>query len=76
MRRLAIAIALVIISTAGLSAHENFSMNGENCSARNFRWNDNAAFVAKETIDGGGLRSIKANVSQAPVSVIGDSSRG
>lgn len=76
MRRLAIATALVIISTAALSARENFSMNGEDCSARNFRWNDNAAFVAKETIDGGGLRSIKANVTQAPVSVIGDSSRG
>ena len=76
MRRLAIAFALVIISTTGASAHENFTMNGEDCSARNFRWNDNAAFVAKETIDGRGLRSIKANVTHAPVSVIGDSSRG
>ncbi len=76
MRRLAIALALVIISTAGASAHENFSINGEDCSARNFRWNDNAAFVAKETIDGRGLRSIKANVTHAPVSVIGDSTGG
>jgi hypothetical protein len=32
--------------------------------------------VAKETIDGRGLNSIKANVAQAPVTVIGDSSRG
>src|SRR5687768_7794662 len=76
MRRLAIALALVIISTAGASAHENFSINGEDCSARNFRWNDNAAFVAKETIDGRGLRSIKANVTHSPVSVIGDSTGG
>ena len=52
-------------------------MNGEDCSARNFQWDDDrTAFVAKETLDGGGLRSIKANVTHAPVSVIGDSSRG
>jgi hypothetical protein len=66
---------MVIIPTAA-SAHDNFSINGEDCSARNFRWNDNAAFVAKETIDGRGLRSIKANVTHAPVSVIGDSRGG
>jgi hypothetical protein len=75
MRRLATAFALVIIS-AGASAHENFSINGEDCAARNFRWNDNPAFVARETIDGRGLRSIKANVTHAPVSVIGDSTGG
>ena len=76
MRRLAFALALVLISTAGASAHENFSVHGEDCTARNFRWNDNQAFVAKETIDGRGLRSIKANVTHAPVSVIGDSAGG
>ena len=76
MRRLAIALALVIISTSGASAHENFSIHGEDCSARNFSWNDNQAFVAKESIDGRGLRSIKANVTHAPVSVIGDSAGG
>jgi len=76
MRRLALAVALVIIAAAGASAHENFSIDGDGCFARNFRWNDERAFVAKETIDGRGLRSIKASVTHAPVSVIGDSSGG
>ena len=76
MRRLAIALALIIIPTAIASAHENFSVNGEDCFAHNFRWNDERGFVAQETIDGRGLRSIKASVTHAPVSVIGDSSRG
>jgi hypothetical protein len=76
MRRLAIALALVIIPAAGSAAHENFSINGEDCTARNFHWNDSPAFVAKQTIDGRGLRSIKANVSQAPVSVVGGNTGG
>ncbi len=76
MRRLAIALALATITAAGASAHENFSINGEECTARNFRWDGEKAFVAKETIDGRGLRSIKASVTHAPVSVIGDSTGG
>ncbi|MDP9191564.1 MAG: hypothetical protein M3P06_07660 [Acidobacteriota bacterium] len=76
MRRLVIALALVIIPAAGSAAHENFSINGDDCTARNFHWNDSPAFVTKQTIDGRGLRAIKANVTQAPVSVIGDSTSG
>lgn len=74
MRRLVLALALVITSAA--SAHENFEVDGDDCTSRNFRWNDHKAYVAKETIDGAGLRSIKANVTQAPIAVIGDSTGG
>jgi hypothetical protein len=76
MRRLLIVLALVIIPAAESAAHESFSINGDDCTARNFHWNDSPAFVAKQTIDGRGLRAIKANVTQAPVSVIGDSTSG
>jgi hypothetical protein len=75
MRRFVLALTL-IITAAGVSAHENFEINGDDCSSRNFRWNDRNAHIAKETIDGRGLRSIKANVTQSPVSVIGDSTGG
>lgn len=75
MRRFALAFALVIAAT-GAMAHENFEVDGDHCSSRNFRWNDRNAHVARETIDGRGLRSIKANVTNAPVSVIGDSTGG
>jgi hypothetical protein len=76
MRRLLIALALLIIPAATALAHDHFSIDGDDCSARNFRWNDDAGYVSRETIDGRGLRSIKAKVTNAPVSVIGDSSGG
>jgi len=60
----------------GVSAHENFTISGEDCTARNFRWSDRPTYVAKETIDGRGLRSIKARVSHAPVTVSGDDGGG
>ena len=75
MRRLGLALALVI-TAAGATAHENFEVNGDDCTSRNFRWDGRQSFIAKETLDGRGLRSIKANVTQSPVSVIGDSAGG
>ena len=75
MRRFALALTM-IITAAAAGAHENFEVNGDDCTSRNFRWNNRNSYVAKETIDGSTLRSIKANVTHAPVSVIGDSSRG
>jgi hypothetical protein len=75
MRRFVLALTL-LMTAAGASAHDNFEVNGDDCTSRNFRWNDRNAHIARETIDGRGLRSIKANVTQAPVSVIGDSTGG
>lgn len=75
MRRFALALTLVI-TAAGASAHENFEVDSDDCTSRNFRWNDRNSHVAKETIDGRGLRSIKASVTQSPISVIGDSTGG
>jgi hypothetical protein len=76
MRRLALALSLLITAAAGASTHDNFTISGDDCSTRNFRWNNLQTFVAKETLDGRGLRSIKASVTHAPVSVIGDSTSG
>jgi hypothetical protein len=76
MRRLALALSLFITAAAGASSHDNFTISGDDCSTRNFRWNDLQTFVAKETLDGRSLRSIKASVTHAPISVIGDSPSG
>jgi hypothetical protein len=75
MRRLTLALVLAV-TAFGAAAHENFSINGEDCTASNFRWNDRPTFVSKETIDGRGLRAIKARVSHAPVTVSGNDGGG
>lgn len=75
MRRLTLALVLTL-TALGVSAHENFSIHGDDCTANNFRWDDSPTYVAKETLDGRGLRSIKAKVAQSPISVIGDSNGG
>jgi hypothetical protein len=75
MRRLGIALALVI-ATTGATADEYLNVSGDDCSSNNFRWNNRRTLVAQETIAGRGLRSIKTSVSNAPVSVIGDSTGG
>lgn len=74
MKRLAMVMALMMVAT-GAFAH-GLSVHGEDCSARNFHFDGASAFVAKETIDGGGARSLRAAVSHAPLSVVGDRTTG
>jgi len=75
MKRLGMALALMLAAT-GAYAH-GLSVNGEDCTARNFHFGgDSPAFVAKETIDARGARSLKAAVSHAPLAVVGDSAGG
>lgn len=74
MRRLVLALALTAVATTAMAHDSSFSINGDDCTSRNFRWDDHETFVAKETIGGAGLRSIKTSVSHAPVSVTGGSS--
>lgn len=75
MRRFVLALTLAI-TAVGATAHESFEVNGDDCSPRNFRWNDRNAHVERQTIDGSSLRSIKASVTHSPIAVIGDSTRG
>lgn len=74
MKSLAIALALTLSATA--YAHESFHINGDRCSADNFRWDDERAHVEKQVIEAGSLRSLRAAVSHAPISVTGGSSNG
>lgn len=71
MRRLTFTLALVITATGALG-HETLNVNGDDCTSRNIHWSNRETIVARETIAGRGLRSIKANVRHAPVTVIGD----
>jgi len=77
MRRIALGIALALTATGAL-AHDdhphrgNFGVSSaEECTGRNIRFSDEAAFVKKETIDACHLRSIKLSVKNAPVTVEG-----
>lgn len=77
MPRLALALVLILAATAAMAHdHESFSVDGDDCTARNFRWDGENAFVERQVIDGSGLRSIKASVTHAPISVTGDSTNG
>lgn len=76
MRRLGIALALVLAATAATAHDRNLTINGDRCTASNFHFDDDPAFVAKQTIDASSARSLKAAVSHAPISVTGDSTGG
>jgi hypothetical protein len=74
MRRF--GIALVLTLTAFGASARNLSVHGDDCTERNFNFDGERAYVAKETIDARGARSLKAAVSHAPLAVVGDSSGG
>jgi len=74
MRRF--GITLVFTLAAVSASARGMTIDGDDCTARNFNFDGDPAFVARETIDARGARSLKAAVDQAPLSVIGDSSGG
>jgi Putative adhesin len=75
MKRLGIALTLLLAT--GASAHgRNFTIDGDNCSSRNIRFDDEPAVVEKQVIQAGNLRSLKAAVDHAPLSVRGGNSSG
>lgn len=79
MRRLGLILALVVSAAAFAHPHGrqgNFTANGENCTAANFEWDGEQAYVEKQVIDGGSLRALKATVEHAPVSVVGGNRGG
>ena len=73
MKRLAIALALTVSATA--YAHD-FNINGDRCTADNFRWDGEQSYVEKQVINAGSLRSLRAAVTHAPIAVTGGSSNG
>jgi hypothetical protein len=74
MRTLGVALALVL--AAGAQAGERFAIYGDDCTSRNFNWDDHEVYVEKEIIDGGAMRSLKASVEHAPVAVTGGNPGG
>ncbi len=73
MRRLTLALALAAATTA--FAHDSWS-SGDRCVGRNFHFDDEDAYVEEQIIDAGSLRSLKAAVSRAPITVVGGSGAG
>jgi hypothetical protein len=71
MRSLTLALTLAVATTA--LAHNSFNYSGERCQGRNFRFGDEEAYVQEQVIDAGALRSLKASVSYAPITVQGGS---
>jgi hypothetical protein len=81
MRRIGLILALVVTTAAFAHPHKghqgNFTASGDNCTASNFRFDgDDQAYVEKQVINGGSMRSFKASVDHAPVSVIGGNRAG
>jgi len=77
MRRYALALALILPISALAHDHRgSLTVRGERCTPDNFFFDDEPAFVAKETIDAGAARSLKASVDHAPLTVTGDSRGG
>lgn len=70
MRHLALALTLALTATTAL-AHDDFHNSAEECSGRNVRFSDEPAFVKKEVLQPGNLRSLEVSVTNAPVSVEG-----
>lgn len=78
MRRLALALALAVTATAAF-AHEDFSVrrnSADECSERNIRFGDARTYVKKEVLNAGRLSSLKASVTNSPISIEGGSAGG
>ena len=79
MRRLAIALTLTLAATAAF-AHDDYDHDhrsaAEECSERSVHFGEERTYVRKEVIDAGSLRSLKAAVTNAPISFEGGSSAG
>jgi DUF4097 and DUF4098 domain-containing protein YvlB len=77
MRRFAIALSLTLAATAAF-AHDDddHRSSAEECSERSIHFGDARTYVKKEVIEASSLRSLKAAVTNAPISFEGGSSAG
>jgi len=75
MRRLNFALALLFIATSAFAGHHDW--DGDRCVGRNFHFDgDDDAYVEEQVIEAGSLRSLKASVSHAPITVVGGTGSG
>lgn len=81
MRRLLIALALVLLATGAFAGGRwdrttNIDDDADSCNGRNWRFNGNRAYTALETIEGGRLRSLKVSTKNSPVKFTGGNNSG
>jgi hypothetical protein len=77
MRRLAIVLSIAIAAPAALAHNTHIGRNSaQECSEEHVRMGHGRTYLKKEIIDGSRLRSIKATVKNAPISVEGGSAGG
>ena len=79
MRRLVLALTVAVAATTAFAHddHMNRRNSAEECSGRNTRFGDGReSYVKKEIIDASGLKSIRASVENAPISVEGGNAAG
>ncbi len=77
MRQLGLILALAVSAAAFAHPHAgNLTVSGENCTADNFHFDGDHGYAEKQVITAGSLRSFKATVEHAPVSVIGGNRTG
>jgi hypothetical protein len=81
MRRLGIVLGLTLLAGtayAHSSTHSStrVSIDGDNCSSRNFTFDDRPGYAEEQVIEAGNLRSLKAAVEHAPISVVGGNASG
>lgn len=77
MRRLAFALTLTLAATAAFAHDDNdHRSSAEKCSPDNVRFGDERTYVKKEVINATSLRSLKASVTNAPISFTGGNAAG
>src|SRR5687768_15268267 len=83
MRRIVIALGLMLLATGAWAGHGSHSRgsytnigDGEDCTDRHFRFNGRRAFVEEEVIEAGNLRTLKVNTESSPVTIVGGNSGG
>lgn len=76
MRNLGVALALILAATAASAGIMDYTSDGEECSGRHIRFDGEPAVVEEQVIEAANLRSLKAAVTNAPISVEGGNARG
>ena len=79
MRRLAIALTMTLAATAAFAhdQYNNHRNSAEECSERNIHFGDEErTYVKKEVLEAGNLRSLKAAVTNSPISFEGGNASG
>lgn len=71
-----VLVIAVALSADSAAAYERFGTGGGGCSERHIRFDGERAHVEEEVIDAGNIRSLRAAVKNAPVSVTGGNASG